>query len=40
MARLEQLFEGVQDEQLRRQIDAEVDALKDWTRLQQLFDAA
>ena len=38
MARLEQLVEGVQDEQLRRQIEAEISALKERTRFGLVYE--
>lgn len=38
MARLEQLVEGVQDEQLRRQIEAEIAALKERTRFGLVYE--
>jgi adenine-specific DNA-methyltransferase len=38
MARIEQLVEGVQDEQLRRQIEAEISALKERTRFGLVYE--
>lgn len=38
MARLEQLVEGVQDERLRRQIEAEIAALKERTRFGVVYE--
>ena len=38
MARLEQLVEGVQDEKLRRQIEAEITALKERTRFGLVYE--
>lgn len=38
MARLEQLVEGVQDEQLRRAIESEIAALKERTRFGLVYE--